>query len=126
MKDARGHGSNGRGSTAPAPAYDGKPTWHGITATGKKVTNNMGLPIAYASEDAARAGAALTDQQAAERLAQGNPKADAAPIHGGASGRSDTPRVVPDTSVPGTTHALVKSDGTVVGRLYTKGSPAWR
>lgn len=59
MKDAKGHGSNARGAAGavPAPAYEGKPTWHGVTPSGQKVANQYG-PIAYASPEAAQAGAA--------------------------------------------------------------------
>lgn len=47
-----------------APPFEGKPTWHGYYRlrgrAWKRVTNNARLPIAYASEDAARAGALFT------------------------------------------------------------------
>jgi hypothetical protein len=59
-KDAKGHGSETRGGSAVrAPAYDGKPTWHGVTASGQKVTNRFGNPIAYASPEAAVNGTKL-------------------------------------------------------------------
>jgi hypothetical protein len=51
-----------RTKATPAPAYDGKPTWHGkFFANGEwvTVTNRAGLPIAYASPEAACAGAWL-------------------------------------------------------------------
>lgn len=59
-KDAKGHGSESRGgaSATAAPAYDGKPTWHGVMPGGKKVTNQAGNKISYASPGAAVAGAA--------------------------------------------------------------------
>jgi hypothetical protein len=59
MKDAKGHGSDARnGGASAAPAYDGKPTWHGVMPGGGKVTNSAGNKIAYASPEAAIAGAA--------------------------------------------------------------------
>jgi hypothetical protein len=93
MKDAKGHGSEKRGgaSAVTASAYGGKPTWHGITSSGQKVTNQAGNKISYASPEAAVAGAHLTDQQAAAALAQGGAKSAPVPIHDGAAGRSDQP-----------------------------------
>lgn len=61
MKDAKGHGSEKHGgdaSAAKAPAYAGKPTWHGVMPGGRKVTNQAGNKISYASPEAAVAGAA--------------------------------------------------------------------
>jgi hypothetical protein len=46
----------------PAKPYAGKPTWHGRFYAGEQwhtVTNRAGLPIAYASPEAAIAGAWL-------------------------------------------------------------------
>ena len=116
MKDAKGHGSNSRGGAGAvtAPAYDGKPTWHGVMPGGGKVKNSAGNPIAYASPEAAKAGAdwqhsapvtppgrpiggsavrgiadqpdTVTDKQAAASLAQGGAKSGAVPVHSGAGG----------------------------------------
>ena len=47
---------------SPAAPYDSKPTWHGkyfVDGAWHTVTNNNGLPIAYASPEAACAGAWL-------------------------------------------------------------------
>lgn len=51
---------NGDARVVDAPAYDGKPTWHGEYRIADKwfpVTNADGKPIAYASMAAALAGA---------------------------------------------------------------------
>lgn len=53
-KDAKGHGSEAR--SVRAGSYDGKPVFHGVVG-GQKVTNKAGNPIAYASPEAALAGA---------------------------------------------------------------------
>jgi hypothetical protein len=112
-KDAKGHGSEKRGgaSAVAAPAYEGKPTWHGVMPNGQKVTNQAGNKLSYASPEAAVAGAAwqhgvegrslaardplqnpqLNDKQAASALAQGGAKSAPVPVHGGATGRSDGP-----------------------------------
>lgn len=46
--------------------------------------------------------------------------------HGSDARGGSTPKVVPDKTVPGATHALVGGDGKVIARLYSQGSPAWR
>jgi hypothetical protein len=69
MKDAKGHGSDKRGGGAravAAPAYEGKPTWHGVMPNGQKVTNRAGNKLSYASPEAAVAGAAWTWQHGVE------------------------------------------------------------
>lgn len=66
-KDAKGHGSEKRGASAvDAPAYEGKPTWHGVTGSGQRVTNSAGNPIAYASREAAVSGAKHVESLAAQ------------------------------------------------------------
>jgi hypothetical protein len=54
---------NYRCRVATAPAYDGKPTWHGeyyFDGSWYKVRNADAQPLAYASDAAALAGAKLT------------------------------------------------------------------
>lgn len=46
--------------------------------------------------------------------------------HGSNKRGGSAPRVVPDKTVAGATHALVGNDGKVIARLYSEGSPAWR
>lgn len=109
MKDNKGHGSNPRGIASVR--YKVKdPTWTGTVIThGSKSVVSGGQPKS-------------SNATAASELASG-PKSTKPLVH---DAMNETPRVVADTSVKGATHALVKSDGTVVGRLYKKGSPAWR
>ena len=146
MKDAKGHGSNSRGGAGAvtAPAYDGKPTWHGVMPGGGKVKNSAGNPIAYASPEAAKAGAdwqhsapvtppgrpiggsavrgiadqpdTVTDKQAAASLAQGGAKSAAAPVHPGASGRSDVL----------TKQIAFHDAGVAAGMKPTPAQAAWR
>lgn len=109
MKDAKGHGSNSRGIASVRHKVK-DPTWTGTVIThGSKPVVSGGQPKSSNAEAAGALASALKSTQA--------------PVH---DAMSETPRVVADTSVKGATHALVKSDGTVVGRLYKKGSPAWR
>lgn len=85
MKDAKGHGSDARAEAAGH--YDGKPVFHGYTASGNRVLNASGNPIAYASAEAAVAGAKFTqDQHAANELSRGSQKSGAVPVHAGAAG----------------------------------------
>lgn len=85
MKDAKGHGSNARAEAAGA--YEGKPVFHGYTASGNRVNNASGNPIAYASAEAAVAGAKFTqDQHAANELSRGSQKSGAVPVHAGTGG----------------------------------------
>lgn len=57
----------GEAKAVKAPAFQGKPTFHGVTADGKKVRNKDGRPIAYASSEAAVAGAKYTAAQSKKK-----------------------------------------------------------
>lgn len=59
MKDAKGHGSNAR--AVNGGTYEGKPVFHGVMSNGQKVTNQAGNKIAYASAEAALAGARFSE-----------------------------------------------------------------
>ena len=88
MKDKGGHGSEARGGSAVrAPAYDGKPTWHGVTASGQKVTNRFGNPIAYASSEAAVNGTKpiLSVAQSADKALAGGGQPVASDAHAAAT-----------------------------------------
>jgi hypothetical protein len=84
-KDAKGHGSEARGGAraVAAPAYEGKPTWHGVMPNGQKVTNRAGNNLSYASPEAAVAGAAWQHGVEGRSLAARDPIQNPQIAHGG-------------------------------------------
>ncbi len=109
-KDAKGHGSEAR--AVRSGSYDGKPVFHGVHSGGT-VKNHFGNPIAYASPEAAVAGAVGAikpilsvaesaahagfgaDKAAASALDTGHPKSAPVDTHPSmAGGKSVVPRDV--------------------------------
>lgn len=131
-KDALGHGSEAGRGGGSYPNIDrsgfrrgqhvgyGNGTFRIVnTGNGYRATEQR-TGESFAGNSLGHISQQLTDRAAAKTLASG-PKSAAVDTH-----PSMTPHVVADTSVPGATHALVRGDGKVVGRLYKSGSPAWR
>lgn len=82
-KDAKGHGSDGRGGVHPADA---------AYAARQKLASERVVPalVGSVTADIRNQNGIASDQQAAATLAQGHPKSAPVPIHAGAAGRGMT------------------------------------
>lgn len=109
-KDAKGHGSEKRGANSVDATFSSKA---GVGGLGK------GMYARLASGEQYKLNAAATNGMVPRVGSEIDPSQHTRV-------GDSAPKVVPDKSVPGATHALVGGDGKVVARLYTQGSPAWR
>lgn len=111
MKDAKGHGSNGRGGGTPAvrldnadsparktgylatpqPKYAANPN-AARTAEGGKLTTTVGERVAMrqAADESRYPTSTVTDRMAAMSLGQGHPKSNSVPLgYGAAAAKTD-------------------------------------
>lgn len=99
MKDTKGHGSNSRGGSYQNIDRSGfRKGEHVGYGDGTFRITNLGAGYlateqrtgeSFRGDSLGHVSSQLTDRAAAAELRRGNPKATAAPVHPGASGRSD-------------------------------------